>query len=366
MALKASPMNRSVLFWGRHGLDYARNRVIGSLFASLGLTVRAFHPRLSVCGDLEASVRRLPRPDLVWVPCFRQRDLPAALRWAKRHEVPLLFDPLISVYDKQVFERGKFAPGSWRAERLRRHEQRQLQRADLILADTAEHARFFAETFDLDPQRLAVIPVGAEEALFRPLAAAQRSPAMPLQVLFYGSFIGLQAPQLIVEAARLYQGPPVHWRLVGEGPLLEECRRLAAGLTTVSFEPWYPYEQLPALLAEADLVLGIFGSSDKAARVIPNKVYQAMACAKPVVTRRSPAFPTALLNEASGITWVEPGSAPALAQAVAAHAAHPEQLPELGALARHSFDRHFSLASIREQLRQVLDRLELNHRRGTL
>lgn len=358
-------MKPTILFWGRHGLDYSRNRVLRGLFESLDFTVDDFVPRWPLLTDVEAEFRRLQRPSLVWVPCFRHRDLPAALRWAKRKRIPLLFDPLISAYDKQVFERGKLAAGSWRAERLRRHEQQLLQQADLILTDTAEHARFFAEAFGLAPQQLAIIPVGAEEGLFRPQAAAKRQPGEPLQVLFYGSFIGLQAPQLIVEAARLYQGPPVHWRLVGEGPLLEDCRRLADGLTNMSFDPWQPYERLPVLLTDADLVLGIFGSSEKAARVIPNKVYQALACARPVVTRRSPAYPSELLDKPSGITWVDAGSPQALADAVAFLAEDSTRLPELGEQARLSFDRHFSLASIRVQLRQALAGLDLHGLQGT-
>lgn len=348
---------RSILWWGRHGLDYSRNLVLRELLQQLGYRILDFQPRWPFAADLEAFLCKLPQPDLVWVPCFRQRDLPAASRWARRRGVPLVFDPLISAYDKQVFERGKHAAGSHGAERLRRRELRLLQRADLVLADTAAHARFFATTFDLPPQRLAVIPVGAEEALFRPLPMPVREPGAPLQVLFYGSFIGLQGPQLIIEAARLYQGPPVLWRMIGEGPLLEECRRRAAGLDSVRFEPWQPYESLPGIIADADLLLGIFGASDKAARVIPNKVYQALACGRPLVTRYSPAYPAVLLEQASGITWVEPGSAAALAQAVATHAAAAGDLKQLGAMARRSYERHFSMESIRVELDKALVQL---------
>jgi glycosyltransferase involved in cell wall biosynthesis len=254
---------------------------------------------------------------------------------------------------------GRFDPDysrNRRAKHLLFSEQRLLQGADIVLADTPEHARFFADTLGVKRAKLHVVYVGAEEPLFYPAPA--HAPGAPVEVLFYGSFIPLQGPGVIVDAARRYQGPEVRWVLLGNGPLLENCMRDAHGLVNVVFENWLPYTQLPERIRRADILLGVFGATPKAQRVIPNKVFQALACGKPLITCHAPAYPKTLRDAAdSGIHWVPPYDATALAGAVAALAAHPERLGPLGAEARRSYERHFSAQALMAQLREALSGL---------
>ncbi|MBI5613074.1 MAG: glycosyltransferase [Gammaproteobacteria bacterium] len=206
--------------------------------------------------------------------------------------------------------------------------------------------------------KLHVVPVGAEQPLFTPAASANTAPNSPLEVLFYGSFIALQGPGVVVEAARIYRGPPVRWVLLGAGPLLEECLKSAHGVANLVFEDWLAYPQLPARIRRADILLGVFGPTPKAQRVIPNKVFQALACGKPLVTCAAPAYPAALRKQAeSGIRWVPAGDAAALARAVSALATEPARLATLGALARKTYAQYFSADTIRDELRAVLESL---------
>lgn len=351
----------TVLWWGRFDPDYARHRILRKLLRRMGWQVADFRPKVSALGDGEARLRGLARPQLVWVPCFRQRDLAAAHRWACRQGVPLVFDPLISAYDKQVDERGKLSPHSPRAARLLAWEQDLFARADLVLADTPAHADYFAQTLGVPRDRLAVVPVGAEAELFFPGPVSLPPPGEPLEALFYGSFVPLQGPQVVVEAARLYQGPPLRWVLLGNGPLRPACEAAARGLGNVHFEDWLPYDRLPQRLRRAHILLGVFGTTAKAGRVIPNKVYQALACGRPVVTRRAPAYPQALLDEtAAGLVWTEAGDARDLADKVAALARQPQALPSQGEAAATTSQRYFSEAAIQAQLGTALQRLELH------
>lgn len=346
---------RTVLWWGRFDPDYSRNRILRPLLPRLGWRIVDFHPAISAVADLEAWLRRLPKPDLVWVPCFRQRDLAAARRWSRARGIPLLFDPLISAYDKQVYERTKFPPASREAQRLHAWEQSLFSSADIVLADTQAHADYYAQEFGLDPARLEVVFVGAEEPLFHPAPLPDHTDGSPIEVLFYGSFIELQGPEVIVEAARRYQGPPVRWVLLGEGPLRNLCKEKARGLANVVFEDWLPYTQLAGRIHRADILLGVFGMSAKASRVIPNKVFQSLACGRPVITRTSSAYPAQLINRPkSGMGWVKAGNAEQLVNAVALLASKGPELAELGERASVAYHEFFSNEVVVAQLAEAL------------
>lgn len=353
-----------ILFWGRfgnYGPDYPRNRVVIEALEGLGHQVSRFTPRLSALGDLEATLRGLPRPDLVWVPCFRQRDLRAASRYARRIGVPLVFDPLISSYDKQVNERRKFTADSSRGRRLLQWERALFALPDVVVADTSGHADYFHEILGVAQHKVVVVPVGAEEELFRQQPLRGKAADEPLEVLFFGTFIGLHGIETVIEAAGLYLGPKVRWRLLGEGPLRSACearvRELQAeqpGLD-IAFEGWRPLAELPARLAKADLFLGIFGTSGKALRVIPNKVYQGLALGRPIITAATPAFPTDLrTTESSGLFWCRPGDASDLAAAVARLVGRRNELPELAAAARATYERLYARPVIQRAVADTL------------
>ena len=98
-----------------------------------------------------------------------------------------------------------------------------------------------------------------------------------------------------------------------------------------------------------------FGATPKAQRVIPNKVFQALACGKPLVTCSAPAYPEALRASAqSGLIWVPPGDPEQLAQAVRDLAQRPGALASHGAAALATHHRFFSEQQIREQLAVAL------------
>ena len=104
-------MAKRVLFWGRFDHGDSKTRVNIAVFRALGWDVDFFDVKWCCrFGDVEAFFRglgRRPKPDLVFVPVCRQRDIAAACRWAHRRGIKVLFDPMISAWDKKVLEQKK-------------------------------------------------------------------------------------------------------------------------------------------------------------------------------------------------------------------------------------------------------------------
>ncbi|MEM7689358.1 MAG: glycosyltransferase [Pseudomonadota bacterium] len=230
---------------------------------------------------------------------------------AKALGLKVILDAFLPIYDTVVGDRSLVGPGLM-AKTIWLMERAMLRLADIIVVDTDSHGAYFADEFGIPVDRIETVLVGAEP-LFSP--AAKLLPVEDILgpddgrpiVLFYGQLIPLHGVPTIIEAARL-SDDSARWIIIGRGqlqPLVEGRVReggeaLARKLTWI---PWVDYEKLPSVIARADLCLGVFGASDKSARVIPNKLFQQAAMGKPVLTRSSPAvdplaraFPQAILT----------------------------------------------------------------------
>jgi len=263
---------------------------------------------------------------------------------------PLLLDAFLSPWDTVVRDRALLHPRSWRARLLFRIERGALKLADHVLTDTGAHADYMAELFGVTREKFTPIPVGS---LVRkpvrapvPIVVGGPAPRAPLRIFFCGSFVPLQGVPVILDAAALC--PELEFRIVGDGPGAE---RIVAELAQRSMpnvdleHRFISREELTEELAVADVVLGVFGASEKTGRVVPCKVYDALAAGRCVVTGDG-AAPRQLLRDGEEVLLVRRNDPAALSAALRKLAADEGLRNKMAATARAAYEARFSRDAI--------------------
>jgi glycosyltransferase involved in cell wall biosynthesis len=351
-----------VLYFGTYDRAYPRNAQVISALRATGVEVIEQHRsvwerrhnwkvglrQMLRVAEAERSLRHTGDvgrdADALIVGYPGHFDLPAAKRVARGR--PVIFNPLVSLHDTVVSDRGRFRQGSAAAGIVHLVDRRAFRRADVVVADTDAHARFFLEEFGLSAHRVEVCFVGAEDRLFHP----GWQPERPFHALFVGKLIPLHGLETILAAAAL--APEITFRVIGSGQLES---LLPTRPTNVDWIPWVEYNDLPAEIQAAGCALGIFGSGPKASRVIPNKAFQALACGTPLITADTPAA-RELLADGRDALLVPPGDPIALAQAIRLLAGDDETRARIGAAGRRTYEERADETTLGLRWRSVVER----------
>lgn len=313
-----------------------------------------FGARLLGCWARLAMRARGQTPDAVVVGYMGHFDVHLA-RLLFRHTT-IVLDHLIGAGDTAADRR---VGGRLRGGLLRRLDRAALRAADVVLVDTQEHR-------DLVPEALrhktVVAPVGAPDAWFKatPGNESDKSTATstprpaPLRLVFFGLYTPLQGAPVIGEALALLADAPITATMVGDGQDRAATERAAAANPQVTWLDWVEAERLPGLVAGHDVCLGIFGTTAKAQRVVPNKVYQGLAAGCAVATSDTGPQRRAL-DDGDAVVFVRPGDPRALAEALRSLASDADDLKRRRAaghaLAQQRFTAHGVTNELAERLR---------------
>lgn len=360
-----------VLFFGSYTREYPRNKIIREGLWLAGVEVlecnvpfeenRRFYDRYRV---LLRSLRSIGNGwEAMVAPEFNHKNMPLAFAAARLCGRPLVFDPLVSFYNTNIEDRGRMSPNGRAALAQRALDRTGFMLADRVWADTAEHLKYFHEEFSVPLQKLCVVPVGVDDEVFHPRPARKEKEGFV--VAFWGSYVPLHGLEHIMGAASLLKrDSEIRFRLVGNGQTFEHISSLCQKeeLHNVELIPPVPYRQLPELLSDADICLGIFGGTDKARRVIPNKVYQALAMRKPVITGESPAIREAFESGVHLLTC-EMADASSLAQAIRSLLRAPDLRQKFASQGHELVMEKFSRKAIGETIKEILT--QVIEERGT-
>ena len=301
---------------------------------------------------LARAARRQPAPDFVVVGYLGHFDVHLARLLFRR--VPVVLDHLVGASDTG---RDRRLDGGPRQAILRLIDAAALRAADIIVVDTDEH---LAALPARHRARAVVLPVGAPSAWLAAAEPADRDGEGPLRVVFYGLYTPLQGTPVIGSALAKIAGSPVEVTMIGNGQDLAEAKSAASSNQAVSWRDWLPASELPAVVAGQDVCLGIFGTGEKALRVVPNKVFQGAAAGCAIVTSDT-APQRRVLGDAAIL--VPPGDSEALATALLRLADDRAELARLRAAARQLATDRFAPGQV---VAPLLDRLTVASQPGAV
>lgn len=338
----------TICYFGDFDPEYARNRVIIKGLRENGQEIilcrtqkKGFFKKFS---DLKRQLRR-QKYDFIIVGYSDSRAMVPFARLLSDKKI--VWDAFYSLYDSWVWDRKLVSPHSLKAVYYWLADWFSGLLADRMLLDTNAQIEYFSKTFILNKLKFIRVFIGTDDSVFR--TGQDKTREGEFLVNFHGNFIPLQGVQYIIEAAHILKNEPIKFRLIGDGQTHDEAVSKARGLSNVEFLEKVPFNEMPRYISEADVSLGIFGDTDKASRVIPNKVYEAIALGKAVISGESPAI-RELFTDRKDILLCQMANGPDLARKIMEIKNNNELCHNIAAGGRDLFKREATPAIIGKRL----------------
>lgn len=251
-------------------------------------------------GSLMSLVKALSayRPsDIIYLP---YPALPSLwlLSFIPRKWRPKIFcDAYITIWDNFYQDRHLGNPSSIISRILFNAESRALQAADNVIVDTVANAENLSTLFKVESGRIVSLPLALPPPVHLDVLT-QPEDAKSIRILFAGTFVPLQGTTVIAQAIHsLRDRDNLEFILIGDGQLADESAPWLEKNPHVTWlRGWQPIHVIDRELARADICLGVFGGDGKAARVLPFKLYRALAAGKAIITQRMYSTPDGLPN----------------------------------------------------------------------
>lgn len=247
------------------------------------------------------------------------------------------------------------------------HVIRILERLELAAYRAASAVVVVTEGFGDDlirrgipAEKIHFIPNGADLSRFQPTASDERARAEmganddDVLVLYIGAHGISHALEAVADAAAQLTAEPIHFAFVGEGAAKQRlvAHVLQLGITNVTLLPGVAREEVPRLLASADICLVPLRDVPLFKSFIPSKMFEFMAAGKAIVG--SVRGESARILEAAGAAVVEPEDPDALAKAVRELAVDPVARAQLGRSAREYVSAHYDRSALAARYRRML------------
>jgi putative colanic acid biosynthesis glycosyltransferase WcaI len=204
------------------------------------------------------------------------------------------------------------------------------------------------------PEKIFVVPTGADTQLLRPLPkdeCRQRLGWDSRFTLVHCGTIGLNQyfDTLLDTVSRLRDDPDLHVVLVGDGAtkesLSQEVQRRGLG-HMITFAGLQPRQDIPHFIGAADACYCALQQVPLFEGTMPMKAYEAISCGRPLILAAEGDSRRIFVDDAQAALYIEPGNVEALVQAIRRLRQDSFLSAQLGRQGRAYVEAHFD----REQL----------------
>lgn len=306
---------------------------------------------------------RVQKIDLVWgtsPPIFQGIT---ALLIARLKRVPFLFEvrdlwPAFAIAVGVLRNPWLIRASLWLERFLYHH-------ADRVMVNSPG---FIQHVLEKGARQVDLIPNGAEPEMFQDHSNGK---AFRRQNHFEEKFLILYAGAhgisndlgIVLQAAdELRSQENIQFLLVGDGKEKRKLQTQAANLhlSNVHFLPPVPKEQMGEILAAADAGLAILKPLDLYKTTYPNKVFDYMAAARPVILAIDGVIREVVEQAGAGIA-VPPGDPKAIAQAACQLASQPTHAREMGNAGQNYIRQYFNRQDLAEKLSRIINEMRGKH-----
>lgn len=237
-----------------------------------------------------------------------------------------------------------------------------IKHSDRVICLTAAIREYLKDNYQINPQKLINIPAGVNVELFKPIdnITAKKELGLNLKyqyVCFVGNLVPWQGVEFLIESAPLIlkENENVYFLVVGKGSMEENYISLARQTGVIDkfmFVGRVEYEKVPLYVNASDVCI-VYRKPMKSG-IPPMKLYEYMACGKPVVAAKIKGFE--ILDEQKAGLLVDSGNTKELAKAIIALLKDSQLSKELGKNGRKYILENNTWEKITQKIARVFDK----------
>ena len=231
--------------------------------------------------------------------------------------------------------------------------------ADAVIVITDELQKGLAKYF-ADTSKIKVLELGTDTDVFRPIKIDHSTYQNKFVVMYSGILSPNYDFDIILNSAKDFAKADTVFVIAGGGELKEELKSkiLKQNLSNVMMEDPLPsLEDVVVRLNRADVFVMGMNDNMQAKTAHPSKIFEFMACGKPVVCCSNGAA-SDLLKKANGGIIVNPGDHKGLAAALVGLYDSESMRKSLGNNGLDYVKKHHSLLVFRDNLGKILSKFD--------